>query len=215
MLNLPKIAVVGHEQMGALFVSIEKMAYVTTRCTIYEMLYGPEITPEEPLHNLYEALVKLYATVLLIMALANRLHAKHSVTRVMHALINPSELSSLLAKCHDLEIRVEIEAQNCERACNRQVDRKTHDLLDIMSKPILRTDNAVASFLKRLDDRECLTILDWLSDVPFGKHHVTVKDKRTAGTCEWLLNHGQYQEWFDTSSSAILWLHGTRMLLKF
>jgi hypothetical protein len=198
--------------MGALFMSIEKITYLTTRCTIYEMLYNSGTTPEQVLHNLYEALIKLYATMLQLMALAHRLHTKHTVTRAMHALTNPSELSDLLAKCHDLEIRAEIEAQNCERVCNQQVDTKTHELLESLWKPILRTDKAVSSFMERLDDRERLEILDWMSNVPFGKHHDTVTEKRTKNTCEWLLNHSRYQEWHDTSSSTILWLHGTRRL---
>jgi hypothetical protein len=198
--------------MGALFVSIEKITYLTTRCTIYETLYNPGTTPETALNNLYEALVKLYATMLQVMALAHRLHAKRTVARAMHALINPSELSDLLAKCHDLESRLEVEAQNCERVCNQRVDTKTHELLEGMWKPILRTDKAVSSFLEKLNDSERLKILDWISDVPFGNHHATVNDKRTKDTCEWLLTHSQYQEWYDTSSSAILWLHGTRRL---
>lgn len=198
--------------MGALFVSIEKITCLTARCSIYETLYIPGKTPEMALQNLHKALVKLYATMLQIIALAHRLHAKHTVTRALHAFTNLGKLSDLLAKCHDLETRLEIEAQNCERVCNQQVDTKTNELLESMLKPILRTDNAVSSFLEQVNDKERLEILQWISDVPFGKHHATVKDKRTQDTCEWILNHNLYREWYDTSSSAILWLHGTRKL---
>ncbi|RYP57916.1 hypothetical protein DL770_010551 [Monosporascus sp. CRB-9-2] len=59
-----------------------------------------------------------------------------------------------------------------------------------------------------LDD-ERLKILEWISPIPYGKHHNTVKEARTSGTCEWLLQHERFREWEDTTSSVILWLQGS------
>jgi ankyrin repeat domain-containing protein 50 len=205
-----------HQQMGALLMSVEKITYLTNRCTVYEILYGSR-TPGQVLHNLHAALVVLYATILRLIALANRLFVKNTATRAIHALINPGEVSDFLAKCQDLETRVEIEAQNCERMRSQEVDANLQTsigslqkLLEDLQKPILRTDERVSTFLEKVDQRERLEILEWVSDVQYGMHHETVKEQRTQSTCEWLLRHKRYLEWQDTSSSIILWLHGTR-----
>jgi ankyrin repeat domain-containing protein 50 len=195
--------------MGSLLVSIEKVTYLTNRCTIYESLYRPGTTAEQVLHNLHAALVTLYAAILRLMALAHRLFDKNTATRTMHALVNPSQVSDLLAKCQDLETRVEIEAQNCERMRSQEADTRTQELLKSLRAPILRTDERVSSLLEKVDDEERLKILDWISKVLYGKNHDTVTEQRTKDTCEWLLRHNRYLEWQDTSSSMILWLHGT------
>lgn len=43
-------------------------------------------------------------------------------------------------------------------------------------------------------------------------HHRTVKEARTDGTCEWLLQHEKFREWENSNSSAVLWLQGSRKL---
>jgi len=63
---------------------------------------------------------------------------------------------------------------------------------------------------ERVDDAECRKILEWVSPVPYGKHHDLVKDIRTSGTCEWLLDHGKFGEWESATSSVVLWLQGFR-----
>ena len=211
-----------NEQMGALLVTIEKFTYLTNRCTIYEILYRPGTTPGQALHNLHDALLVLYADILRLMALANRLLAKNTAARAIHALINPDEVSSSLAKCEDLETRVEIEAQNCERMRSQEVDANLQisisllqNLLESFEKRTFRTDERVSSFLEKVDRREQLKILDWISNVQYGTHHKTAKENRTQSTCEWILRHKYYLEWQDTSSSIILWLHGSRRFLKF
>ena len=63
---------------------------------------------------------------------------------------------------------------------------------------------------ERVDDAECREILEWVSRVPYGKHHDLVKDIRTSGTCEWLLEHKKFGEWESAASSVVLWLQGFR-----
>ena len=206
--------------MGALLVSIEKVTCITGRCAIYESLYRPETIPERVLRNLNSALIKQYATILRLIALCHRLFAKNSASQALHALINPSEVSGLVAKCRYLEAEVDIEAQNCERVRHQENDtkaqellEKTQALLESLQKPIIRTDERVSSFLQKVEEKEHLEVLDWLSKILYRKNHVTVRDQRTKDTCEWLLRRKSYLEWQDTSSSLILWLYGTGMLL--
>jgi hypothetical protein len=105
-------------------------------------------------------------------------------------------------------MQAEYEAHNCERARSQDADGKSKRLIEILKEPILRTDQKVLSLLEKVDEKERLDVLDWTSKVLYGLNHQTVKEKRTTNTCEWLLDHSQYQEWQDTSVSMILWLCG-------
>ncbi|RYP07284.1 hypothetical protein DL764_002599 [Monosporascus ibericus] len=76
------------------------------------------------------------------------------------------------------------------------------------SRDMLSTSLMIDQTALLLDD-ERLKILEWISPIPYGKHHSTVKKARTSGTCEWLLQHERFREWEDTTSSVILWLQGS------
>ena len=204
--------------MGDLIIAIEKLSCLIHRGAIYERLYKPEIIPadainlHDPINNLNDAMVELYAMMLRMMSLCHRLLDKKFPGRILHALFKPDDISVFIKKCKDLEEEVEHEAHNCERTRSQEADAESIRLLNILQAPILRTDERVFRLLERTKSRECIEILDWMSGVLYGDNHETVKEKRTAETCQWLLNHGRYQEWHDTSASIILWLCGNREL---
>ncbi|RDW58456.1 hypothetical protein BP5796_12386 [Coleophoma crateriformis] len=202
-------AVIGEaEQMGALLVIVEKITYLIDRCTLYEVLYGSEDTTTKALHNLHAALIELYSAMLQSMAMAYRLFDKSTASRAVHAQINPNGISDLVTQFENLETRVDREARNCESIRCQSANTKIVDLLDSLQKPIFRIDGRVKSLLEKVDSMERREILDWISDVRYGKHHATIKDERTAHTGEWLVANSRYLEWQGISTSTILWLHG-------
>jgi hypothetical protein len=215
VLKPSKAAVAGHEQMGALLISVERVTCLTNRCAVYESLYRSVIIPKEALDNFHAALIELYAAILRLIALNCRLFDRNTSMRALHAVFNPDEISDYLAKCEKSEMQVEIEAQNCERMRSQEADAKTQELLESLRTPILRTDERVSSLLERVGNKERLKMLDWVSNVLYGKHHDTVRDQRTKDTCEWILRHKRYVEWQDASSSGALWLRGTGRLWMF
>ncbi|KAK2769608.1 hypothetical protein FQN53_005988 [Emmonsiellopsis sp. PD_33] len=207
-----QIFVAESTQMGALLVGIETITYLVGRCAIYESLYRPRATPKDALQNLEAVLTELYAVILGLIALTYRLLSKTTGIRALHALVKPSEVLDYVNKCRDLQARVDVEAQNCERILNRdarEVDLNTQKLLGILSTPILRSDKKVSTLLETVNGEERLKILDWISDVLYRANHRTVADSRTQGTCEWILKHPSYFEWYNSSSSVTLWLYGT------
>lgn len=195
--------------MGSLLVGIEKITYLTNRCTVYESLYKMDTTPEQVLDNFHVALVELYAAMLRLMAVTHRLLSKHTVARAVNALFDPDEVVVHLTKCDELERRLEIEAGNCHRVCSQKADAKISEWLDDLRKPISRIDENVLTLLDRMDDSERHHILYWTSSVLYGSNHDNVCSDRTSGTCEWILEHKDFKEWQQASSSTMMWLHGT------
>jgi hypothetical protein len=153
----------------------------------------------------------MYATVLRLMALCYRLFVKSTAKRAAHALFK-NDVSDLLMEVDKLEEQVDHETQICEYSRSQEADAETQRLLGILREPILRTDHNVLSLLERVEKRERLEILDWMSKVLYGANHETVAGQRTTDTCEWLLNHRRFREWHESSASIVLWLAGNREL---
>jgi hypothetical protein len=59
-----------------------------------------------------------------------------------------------------------------------------------------------------VEDRE--SFLSWISNIPFEKIHEAMYTKKHPGTGDWLLQTPQFQDWFDSSGSSLLWCYGKR-----
>lgn len=197
--------------MELLIIATERLSYLIHRGAIYERLFQPETIPADMIGNLHNAMVKMYATVLRLMALCYRLFVKSTAKRAAHALFK-NDVSDLLMEVDKLEEQVDHETQICEYSRSQEADAETQRLLGILREPILRTDHNVLSLLERVEKRERLEILDWMSKVLYGANHETVAGQRTTDTCEWLLNHRRFREWHESSASIVLWLAGNREL---
>ena len=95
---------------------------------------------------------------------------------------------------------------------------KLEALLTNFNEPMIRTMDHVSALSGKLVDirnesqlkKDRLTILKWLSDVQYKKHHQTLSKGLLEGTGKWLLNKHEYVEWRNSSVSSVLWLHGIR-----
>ena len=211
-LTCAKATIADHGQLGYLITATEKLSCLISRGAIHERLYQPGTISEDVLARFDQALVRLYGAMLRMIALCHRLLAKNTAKRAMHAIFNPGDICELLDQCEKLEVQVEFEVQNCERARSKETDEESKRLLEKLQEPILRTDQNVFLLLEKVKDEERLEVLDWISNVLYGLNHQTVREERTPETCDWLLSHSRYKEWQDTSASITLWLWGTREL---
>lgn len=61
---------------------------------------------------------------------------------------------------------------------------------------------------KPVSEEEYAGIHDWLCGSPYYSHHEFVSQSRLPGVGKWLLSHPEYIDWYNTSSSSLLLLHG-------
>jgi len=52
--------------------------------------------------------------------------------------------------------------------------------------------------------------LSWVSTIEFEKIHQDIYAKKHEDTCDWLIQEPKYREWFNSSTSSLLWCHGKR-----
>jgi hypothetical protein len=198
--------------MCALLASTERIVRIVNRGQVYELVYTMENTPRIALENLRSALVELYGASLALLANAGKLFSQNAARRTVYAIFHPSETADLFSELTELETKLCFEVEVCESGRNADADARLLDLLHGLNAPLTRIDKTVYTLLERVNSKEQLEILDWISTIPYGKHHNTVKEDRTSDTCQWLLQHERFREWEGASSSAILWLRGSRKL---
>ena len=67
---------------------------------------------------------------------------------------------------------------------------------------VIITDNSLGS--KKVE------LLQWISKIPYSKHHENVRSGRLHGSGLWLFEQPQYVQWRNSRSSSLLWLRGNR-----
>ncbi len=80
--------------------------------------------------------------------------------------------------------------------------------LSKMQQPINRIEQQLRDIQDGLNEDERLDILQWLSPVPYKKHHAQTRKDILSGTGTWLLQEQQLLDWQLSSASSIMWLHG-------
>lgn len=204
-----KAVVSEQEQMGVLLTCTEKVTLALNHCTVLESLHRTDDTPGHLLLNLETALVKLYVILLQLIIVAHDLCSQSMTVRALKATFDPSKLDDLVEACSQREAQVKREADLCDKVRKRQVDQAVLAWLENLFKPVVRVDENVKAVLQRLELEEKYALLEWMCPTLYGFHHDSVVDARTEGTCEWVLEKPEFQQWRYSSSSTILWLHGT------
>jgi hypothetical protein len=204
--------VVESAQMCAMLAAVDRTVRIINRGQVYELVYSTDNTPKLALDSLREALVELYTITLEMLANSTSLFSKDTARRTVYAIFHPGETADLFSRLGESEKRLDQEAQACESARSAAADDTMTDLLRKLEAPLTRVDDKVSSLLERVDVDEQLDILEWISAIPYRKHHDLVKEARAPGTCQWLLQCQEFIGWERASSSVMLWLQGSRRL---
>lgn len=78
-----------------------------------------------------------------------------------------------------------------------------------LSSTIIQTGVQVNQLSDALASHHRSAVMDWLSKEPHHAYHQAQIKKVLAGTGQWLLRDSAYLDWQRSSSSSLLWLHGS------
>lgn len=81
-------------------------------------------------------------------------------------------------------------------------------MMDEIKTPISRIETHVEEVHQALSEMQRDHILDSISIIPYPQHQAKVSKSVLPGTGKWLLDHQVVRNWFSSSASEILWLHG-------
>ena len=208
--------------MEFLLTGVERLANITSRCAIFEILYLDAIQPKKAedrtkpaFEHLRVALISLYMAVLHFLEKAYRAFNKSSIRRARTATFNPGMFGSLTEQLHVLDEEVVATAANCKEACNRNAHKdmgRVSGVLKDLEEPVQQIDLGVKILLQKVGAERRTKILQWISSVPYEDNHNTACIGHTSGTGEWLLRHDAYTKWRTSRTCNILWLHGIRKM---
>ncbi|GLA54743.1 hypothetical protein AnigIFM63604_000889 [Aspergillus niger] len=187
--------------MVALLGTVERVLQATYRGREYESAYATG--NNDIVDTLRRNLVNVYQAILELLSYSIDMLSKSTWTRILDTMFDKGSgiFSELTAK--------EEELAKTAQACSAAIGGKTLFHLQDVRRHLPRIETQVAESLEKLEWREAMEILDWISPVKYGSHHNNVRGNRTPGTGEWLLQKGTFRDWEESSSSAVLWLRGS------
>lgn len=202
------------EHMAFSLISAEKATRIVHRCQIYELLYNCDTLNAQMVDGLERALVDLYASLLHLLARVGKFLCKRTASRSFYAVFRPTKGTDLLSELEKFENEVMKEAAICESRRSAESDSKTREqLLKLQSllkleEHTLRVDQNVQKALEKMELNELINVLKWISPIEYNLHHDLVRQARTKGTCDWLVQQSKFYEWQSETSSMTFWLQG-------
>ena len=208
------IAVSHRRVHGAMVEGLETVARLITRLAYFEKLYLQRASIGRG--ELEDAIVALYAEVLIYLGKAIKFYEKKSTVRkkldrAIHIVaVEPVE-EDQMQRIATQEARL----SSLTRLADAELRQNTNDnitsidtLLKRLDEPINRLAGQANSPVEILEGNKPLKILRWLSTIPFSMLHKGHSENRIPTTGGWLLNHTQYRSWHNESLSSILLLEG-------
>ncbi|KAI0439402.1 hypothetical protein F4803DRAFT_47018 [Xylaria telfairii] len=197
------------ELKSRLIAGIAMVASLLAQCETYQQLYmAPDLPlrpPKESLLELKTFIVQTYAKSQQFLSFAI-LQQQQSTVAAPFNLGGAEDHANDLAKCEKKLIRA---AEDCERHCNLSDRQNMKELLNLQADFSRAFQDQIDLILNRIDNKERIEMLEWISPIQYGRHHDRVKEDRTVDTCKWLLEHYKFREWEESSLSTILWLQGS------
>lgn len=204
-----------------LFWSLRLTLHAVNRGRLYGLAYVLSNTPEDEYAALLFTLQDLYRGLLelLVSASASSSASTSSLSlNIARVVSNPSTASGIIRKLYDLVQRLDEVVVRCEEkkvgSVDPEVVRSLEDTPRVRFETLSPSGNSgeissAETEKNEVDDEKDMELLDWLSTLPYARHHRNTQRKRVDGTCNWLIQRTEFESWLQGSQSACLWLRGS------
>ncbi|KAJ6212730.1 nucleoside phosphorylase [Bipolaris maydis] len=82
-------------------------------------------------------------------------------------------------------------------------ERPVKDVLSDVHDTVSRTEADVKTVRSKLDRKEDLDVLNWLTPTDYGPRQSDVLKRREPGTGQWILDSAEYQDWLKTEDQTL------------
>ncbi|KAF7131364.1 hypothetical protein CNMCM5793_004535 [Aspergillus hiratsukae] len=82
-------------------------------------------------------------------------------------------------------------------------ERPVKDILADVLDTVRRTEGNIETMRSKLDRKEDLEVLNWLTRVDYGSQHSDNLKKRQAGTGQWFLDSDEYRTWLSKGNQTL------------
>ena len=208
-----QIVVNDSETFGAMVEAVEYISNLITRCAILENLYLRGSSLASATDHLKDAIVKLYISVLRYLCRARKYFARSTAKRMLASSVHSAQtsvhtyLDIICKKQASVDAFVHlIEVEHIKESNSRS--QHLEILLLQLQQPILRSAVQLSELHDRLKHSERLTLLNWLSKVPYKAIHKFIGKDVLSESGEWILQNPEFADWNRCSAPSTLFLHG-------
>lgn len=194
-----QVVVADKEQMDALINGIIVALSSQQTADLYLGCYNDQPAGQHAAEHLREKLLRLYGTILAFLAEALRLLAANVGTRFCNALLGDDGLRKFPSSCKE---RLE-EVESASRLCDRQLDKRTAELVADMKKKVADIAGQLEDLLVKID----LARLPVVTGAQHDSYSATNLSACLQGTRVDLLE--DINRWVDDyTSECLFWLQG-------
>jgi hypothetical protein len=198
------------KEKSALLSVVDKVAGAIFSGQVYYEIYNPERTGrKDVVDRLYNAIVMLYGCVLQLLVTSSDLSSNTAV-QFCQAVFDTAKPSGMLLELERLEQELATAAGKCEETAHAHQEVIFKDYLQEAEKSLKRITRHMEHVFLWVDNQERRDLLEWISDVQYGRHHDEIEERREPGTGDWLVQDERFRDWMDSSLSSTLWLQGSR-----
>ena len=193
--------------MASLLVGCEIALYMANRLRAYiDFLHRVPITLSRT--NLETAVAELYAHLLKFLACAIRVYQASTLHRSLRAFWTTGDIGDFEKACHELGVRVEIEASNCDRTLSAQDREQSESLHDNLREVLqeLEHSHQLQESLDRLEIKIDLDKLPYARGAMYdsdGDDHIFCHPATRVDLLRDIDNWAQ-----DPDGKSIFWLNG-------
>lgn len=213
VLFLLQITLNDSQTFGAMIEGVETVTHSITRYSIMEHLYL-DPSRQSAIHSqLRENMVKLYVSILRYLARAKEHFSKATIKRLLKSTVQSADaavhvhLSVIEKKAKGVDVCLDVLRSQCFEDTNEKASRLLRLFADV-EKPILRSATQISEIHDHLRINERAGILRWLTTVPVSLHHKTIGKSFLPGSCNWLPRLPAFIDFWNSSISSVIWLHG-------
>ncbi|KAI8953167.1 ankyrin repeat-containing domain protein [Xylaria longipes] len=179
---------------GAVVSDLETVSRLIARYKEFEHIHLQRNLTMEP--QMEECLVRLYADILSFLSMAVGYFGSSTLVRTTkNAFKAPSISYSQTILQQEAELLKVAGLSDSEK-------------LYYLEESFIRLIDRTTAYDKGVDEAKHVKLVRWLSTVPVSAHHTLRSDERMSDSAKWLLDHEDYRSWKNSSSSAMLLLHG-------
>ncbi|KAJ6179439.1 hypothetical protein N7519_009900 [Penicillium mononematosum] len=197
------------KEKSALLSVVDKVAGAIFCGQVYYEIYNPERTGrKDVVDKLHDAIVALYGCVLELLVTSSDLSSNTAV-QFCQAIFDTTRSCDMLLELEKLEQELATAAGKCEDTARAHQEVIFKDYLQEAQKSLNRITRHMEHVFQWVNDQERRDLLEWVSDIQYGRHHDEIEERREPGTGDWLVQDGRFREWMDSPLSSTLWLQGS------
>ncbi|KAH9237541.1 hypothetical protein K456DRAFT_1747358 [Colletotrichum gloeosporioides 23] len=180
-----------------------ELVYTKKSMHLEESQYGNHIGLES-LHYLHREIVDLYSGVLSALQFCYSFFSKSKTMRKVAAVFNSSAPAEIIGQLEEQHKKVTDRGDVCKRVSSHRFEHKYLTMLEGHQTSLGRVNDRVNRILVQIYEKERLRTLRKISEILFQAHHRTVRVKRTAGTCDWLITNTKLTRWMEGGCALVV-----------